>query len=107
MLTILAIFFLFFCNLRPTLTRLRDSGKINGIMVIHLSKDGRLTDVPASFSPDKTCPLDDYGKNSSHVSFSCHSQGFRFFSRLVGQSDPWHKKMVGHFQKMMGPSISN
>ena len=26
-------------------------------------------------------------------------QGFRFFSRLVGQSDPWSKKMAGHFLK--------
>ena len=26
-------------------------------------------------------------------------QGFRFFSRLVGRSEPWSKKMVGHFLK--------
>ena len=25
------------------------------------------------------------------------TQGFRFFSRLVGRRDPWSKKMVGHF----------
>ena len=33
-------------------------------------------------------------------------QGFRFFSRLVGQSDPWSKN-GGSFSEMMGLSITN
>ena len=33
-------------------------------------------------------------------------QGFRFFSRLVGRSDPWSKH-CGPFSEMMGPSILN
>ena len=46
------------------MNRLKDSGKVNGIMVIHLrDKDTEtLFDIPDSFSPDKTCPGDEYGR---------------------------------------------
>ena len=38
--------------------KLKESGKINGILVIH-SND---TDKPDSFSPDKPCPNDPLSK---------------------------------------------
>ena len=46
------------------MTQLKDSGKVNGIMVIHLSDSatGDLIEVPEAFSPDKKCPLDQYGR---------------------------------------------
>ena len=35
-----------------------------------------------------------------------YGQGFRFFSRSVGRSDPWSKN-GGSFSEMVGTSISN
>ena len=34
-------------------------------------------------------------------------QGFRFFSRLMGRSDPWSKKMLGHFLKWWAHALTN
>ena len=43
--------------------KLKNSGKVNGIVVIHVLKNETLTPFPPDgFSPDKTCPNDGYGK---------------------------------------------
>ena len=46
------------------MSQLKESGKVNGIMVIHLtdSTTDELIEIPEAFSPDKKCPLDQYGR---------------------------------------------
>lgn len=53
------------------LTRLKDSGKVNGIMVIHLTDTitENLIQVPEAFSPDKKCPLNQHGMYKGHPDY--------------------------------------
>ncbi|KAL3885712.1 hypothetical protein ACJMK2_025758 [Sinanodonta woodiana] len=53
--------------------RLKNSGKINGIMVIHLLENKTLTEIPPSFSPDKSCPLEEYGMYQGTNYSGCQS----------------------------------
>ena len=54
---------------RNTLGNLTASGRVNGVMVIHVPRPkkekGDLYEIPGDFSPDKSCPNDDYGKFSA------------------------------------------
>ncbi|XP_069115841.1 nicastrin-like [Argopecten irradians] len=48
-----------------------NSGKINGMMVIHLDS----TPIPDSFSPDTTCPNDPYGLYNGNKDYGSCKQG--------------------------------
>ena len=41
------------------MSRLKLSGKVNGMLLVNINQ----TEKPAHFSPDKTCPNSDYGKD--------------------------------------------
>lgn len=55
-----------------TLSRLKSSGKVNGVMVIHIQdSNGYIQDAPVAFSPDTSCPNNQFGLYSGTEHDGC------------------------------------
>ncbi|XP_052804720.1 nicastrin-like isoform X2 [Mya arenaria] len=54
---------------RTNLMLLKDSGKVNGFMIMHNSSIDPIPDLPEGFSPDSTCPNDAYGFYNNHSEY--------------------------------------